>query len=267
MQVTVPDIGDFTDVPVIEVLVGPGDEVQPEDPLVVLESDKATMEVPSPAAGKVAAIEIKVGDRVSEGSVLLTLETTDGAAPPAAEEPPTAQPEAPAAPPSDVDVRVQVAVLGAGPGGYTAAFRAADLGLSVALIDRGERLGGVCLNVGCIPSKALLHVAKVLTEAQEMGEAGIAFAQPDVDTDKLRAWKDSVVGRLTGGLETLAKQRKVQVVRGTAAFTGPNTIAVDDTTVAFDSCIIAAGSEAAKLQFVPDDPRVMDSTSALEVER
>jgi dihydrolipoamide dehydrogenase len=264
MEVRVPDIGDFTDVPVIEVLVGPGDEVNAEDPLVTLESDKATMEVPSPAAGKVATIEVKVGDKVSEGSLLLSLETasSDGAAGRAGSES-----TAPAAePPSDADVRVQVAVLGGGPGGYTAAFRAADLGLSVALIDRGEQLGGVCLNVGCIPSKALLHAAKVLTEAEELGEAGIAFEKPKVDIDKLRAWKDGVVGRLTGGLESLAKQRKVQVVRGTGTFTGPNTIAVGDTTVAFDSCIIAAGSEAASLPFIPDDPRVMDSTSALEVE-
>jgi dihydrolipoamide dehydrogenase len=259
MEVRVPDIGDFSDVPIIEVLVGEGDEVQAEDPLVTLESDKATMEVPSPAAGKVAAIEVKVGDTVSEGSLLLSLETSsDGAAP----EPPAA----PAEPPADADVRVQVAVLGGGPGGYTAAFRAADLGLSVALIDRGEQLGGVCLNVGCIPSKALLHAAKVMTEAAELGEAGIAFAEPHVDVDKLREWKNAVVGRLTGGLESLAKQRKVQVVRGTGTFTGPNTIAVGDTTVAFESCIIAAGSEAARLPFIPDDPRVMDSTGALEVE-
>src|SRR4051794_46397 len=249
MEVRVPDIGDFTDVPVIEVLVGAGDEVAAEDPLVTLESDKATMEVPSPAAGKVAVIEVKVGDKVSEGSLLLSLETTassDGAAPareaaPAAPAEPAA-PAAPAEPPADADVRVQVAVLGGGPGGYTAAFRAADLGLSVALIDRGEQLGGVCLNVGCIPSKALLHAAKVLSEAEELGEAGIAFEKPKVDIDKLRAWKDGVVGRLTGGLESLAKQRKVQVVRGSGTFTGPNAIAVGDTTVAFDSCIIAAGS-------------------------
>jgi dihydrolipoyl dehydrogenase len=162
MEVRVPDIGDFTDVPVIEVLVGPGDDVAAEDPLVTLESDKATMEVPSPAAGKVAAIEVKVGDKVSEGSLLLSLQTSaDGAAP----EPPAA----PAEPPAEADVRVQLAVLGGGVGGYTAAFRAADLGLSVALIDRGERLGGVCLNVGCIPSKALLHAAKVVAEAHELG--------------------------------------------------------------------------------------------------
>ena len=239
----------------------------------MLESDKATMEVPSPAAGKVADIEIAVGDKVAEGSVLLTLETADGRAP---AEPPAAEPaEAPPAaearrarprPRSDADVQVQVAVLGGGPGGYTAAFRAADLGLSVALIDRGETLGGVCLNVGCIPSKALLHVAKVLTEADELGDAGISFGKPTIDVDQVRAWKDDVVGRLTGGLEALAKQRKVQVVRGVGEFTGPNTIKVGDTVVGFEHCIIAAGSEAASLPFLPDDARIIDSTGALEVE-
>ena len=259
MQVTVPDIGDFSDVPVIEVLVGPGDEVAPEDPLVVLESDKATMEVPSPAAGKVAAIEIKVGDKVSEGSVLMTLETSDDGAKPV-------EPAEPSAPPAESDVQVQVAVLGGGPGGYTAAFRAADLGLSVALIDRGEQLGGVCLNVGCIPSKALLHIAKVLTEAEELGESGISFEKPSIDIDKVREWKNGVVGRLTGGLESLAKQRKVQVVRGTGTFSGPNTIAVGDTVVGFEHCIIAAGSEASSLPFLPEDPRIIDSTGALEVD-
>jgi len=259
MEVKVPDIGDFTDVPVIELLVGPGDEVAQEDPLVVLESDKATMEVPSPAAGKVAELAVKVGDKVSEGSLLLTLETSgDGAKP--------AEPAAPAAAPADADVNVQVAVLGGGPGGYTAAFRAADLGLSVALIDRGEQLGGVCLNVGCIPSKALLHIAKVMTDAEELGQAGVDFGKPKVDLDKVRAFKNSVVGKLTGGLESLAKQRKVQVVRGTGSFTGPNTIAVGDTTVGFEHCIIAAGSEAASLPFLPDDPRIIDSTGALEVD-
>ncbi|MDA0142066.1 dihydrolipoyl dehydrogenase [Solirubrobacter sp. CPCC 204708] len=168
--------------------------------------------------------------------------------------------------PEDADVKVQVAVLGAGPGGYTAAFRAADLGLSVALIDKGETLGGVCLNVGCIPSKALLHIAKVLTEAEEMAEAGVSFGKPTIDIDHVRAWKNDVVGRLTGGLEGLAKQRKVQVVRGSGEFTSPNSIKVGDTVVGFEHCIIASGSEASTLPFLPDDPRIMDSTSALEVE-
>ncbi|HEY6889868.1 MAG TPA: dihydrolipoyl dehydrogenase [Solirubrobacter sp.] len=166
----------------------------------------------------------------------------------------------------DADVKVQVAVLGGGPGGYTAAFRAADLGLSVALIDRGEQLGGVCLNVGCIPSKALLHVAKVMTEAAELGEAGITFEAPKIDVDAVRAFKNKVVGRLTGGLEQLAKQRKVQVVRGTGEFTSPNTIQVGDTVVGFENCIIASGSEAASLPFLPEDDRIVDSAGALEVD-
>jgi dihydrolipoamide dehydrogenase len=273
MEVKVPDIGDFDAVPVIEVLVAVGDEVAVEDPLVVLESDKATMEVPSPEAGKITDITVAVGDKVSEGSVILTLEgaaTPDGAKP-ATDAPAeaVAEPKAPDAPSTEVpdaDVKVQVAVLGGGPGGYTAAFRAADLGLSVALIDRGEQLGGVCLNVGCIPSKALLHVAKVMTEAAELGKAGITFEAPKIDVDKVRAFKNGVVGRLTGGLESLAKQRKVQVVRGTGEFTGPHTIQVGDTTVAFENCIIASGSEAATLPFLPEDPRIVDSTGALEVD-
>ena len=207
------------------------------------------MEVPSPAAGKVTDITVAVGDKVAEGSVILTLEGAESART-APSRPPTRPPrkwpepkapEAPAADVPDADVNVQVAVLGGGPGGYTAAFRAADLGLSVALIDRGEQLGGVCLNVGCIPSKALLHVAKVMTEAAELGEAGITFEAPKIDVDKVREFKNGVVGRLTGGLESLAKQRKVQVVRGTGEFTSPNTIAVGDTVVGFENCIIAVG--------------------------
>ncbi len=277
VEVKVPDIGDFDSVPVIEVLVAVGDTVAVEDPLVVLESDKATMEVPSPAAGKITDITVAVGDKVAEGSVLLTLEGADAPAdeetpkepeaPAAAEPPKEPEPEAApaAAPAPDADVQVQVAVLGGGPGGYTAAFRAADLGLSVALIDRGERLGGVCLNVGCIPSKALLHVAKVLTEASELGEAGVTFEKPAVDIDKVRAWKDGVVDRLVSGLESLAKTRKVQVVQGTGEFTGPNTIKVGDTVVGFEHCIIAAGSEASSLPFLPEDDRIVDSTGALEV--
>jgi dihydrolipoamide dehydrogenase len=269
MEVKVPDIGDFEDVPVIEVLVSAGDEVAAEDPLITLESDKATMEVPAPAAGKVAELKVSVGDRVSEGAVILLLDSVDGDKPSeTAEAPPETEPQAPAepaAPAVDADVNVQVAVLGAGPGGYTAAFRAADLGLSVALIDSGEVLGGVCLNVGCIPSKALLHVARVLAEAEELEESGVSFGKPEIDIDKVRSWKESVVGRLTGGLESLAKQRKVQVVRGTGAFTGPNTVEVGDTVVGFEHCIIAAGSEAAMLPDLPDDDRIMDSTGALEI--
>jgi dihydrolipoamide dehydrogenase len=264
MDVRVPDIGDFDDVPIIEVLVAVGDEVAAEDPLITLESDKATMEVPAPAAGKVTELKVAVGDKVSEGAVILVMDSVDGDAPAAEEERPEA-PAAPAEPAPEADVNVQVAVLGAGPGGYTAAFRAADLGLSVALIDRGERLGGVCLNVGCIPSKALLHVARVLAEAKELEESGVSFGDPEVDIDKVRSWKESVVGKLTGGLESLAKQRKVQVVRGTGEFTGPNTIRVGDTVVGFEHCIVAAGSEAAMLPDLPDDERVMDSTGALEI--
>ncbi|MGB0661958.1 MAG: dihydrolipoyl dehydrogenase [Mangrovicoccus sp.] len=276
MDVKVPDIGDFTDVPVVTVLVAVGDMVAAEDPLVELESDKATMEVPSPASGKVTAISVAVGDKVSEGSVILQLEA-EGAAAEAVEAPTTAS--APAAPSAVAatgsasgpgDVHAEVVVLGSGPGGYTAAFRAADLGKKVVLIERNPTLGGVCLNVGCIPSKALLHVAKVITEAEEMGSHGVTFAKPEIDLDELRKFKNSVVGQLTGGLSGLAKGRKVKVVRGTGKFTGPNMIAVagEDgvTNVSFDQCIIAAGSEPVALPFLPhDDPRVIDSTGALEL--
>ncbi len=273
MDVKVPDIGDFSDVPVISILVSVGDTVAAEDPLIELESDKATMEVPSPAAGKVVSIAVSEGDNVSEGALILTLEAAEGAAPEAAPV------EAPAAPQSVAatgtatgqgDVHAEVVVLGSGPGGYTAAFRAADLGKKVVMIERNPTLGGVCLNVGCIPSKALLHVAKVITEAEEMGAHGISFGKPKIDLDELRAFKDSVVGKLTGGLDGLSKGRKVQVVRGYGRFSGPNMIEVvgDDgmTTVSFDQCIIAAGSEPVELPFIPhDDDRVIDSTGALEL--
>lgn len=276
MEVKVPDIGDFSDVPVIAVLVAVGDEVAEEQPLIELESDKATMEVPAPAAGKVVSIAVKEGDTVSKGSLILTLEGAGAAAAsgqeakgaPAASAPP--QPAAGAAS-GRGDMHAEVAVLGSGPGGYTAAFRAADLGKTVVLIEKDPSLGGVCLNVGCIPSKALLHAAKVITEAEEMGGHGIAFAKPEVDVDKLRGWKDSVVRQLTGGLSGLAKGRKVQVVAGYGRFTGPNMIEVEDggtrTTVSFDQCIVAAGSEPVTLPFIPhDDPRVLDSTGALELD-
>jgi dihydrolipoamide dehydrogenase len=276
-EIRVPDIGDFTDVPVIEIHVSPGDEVAVEDPLVTLESDKATMDVPAPEAGTVAQLRVKIGDRVSEGSVLLTLEgTEDGAAPSATEEPPAAEADAgpsvqrePPPPPSangaGGDHEFQVVVIGSGPGGYTAAFRAADLGLKTALIERYDTLGGVCLNVGCIPSKALLHAARVVSEAEEMAERGIKFGKPKLDLDALRSWKESVVGRLTGGLAGLAKQRKVEVITGVAELAGPNTVLVGDRTVTFDNCIIAAGSEAATLPGLPEDERIFSSTEALEL--
>ncbi|MBV2359175.1 dihydrolipoyl dehydrogenase [Thalassococcus sp. CAU 1522] len=275
MEVKVPDIGDFKDVPVVTVLVSVGDTVAAEDALIELESDKATMEVPSPAAGKITAIAVKEGDRVSEGSVILTLEGADAPAekPAAAEAPAAAAPQSVAATGTATgagDVHAEVVVLGSGPGGYTAAFRAADLGKKTVLIEKNPTLGGVCLNVGCIPSKALLHVAKVMTEAEEMGAHGISFGKPKIDLDELRAFKDGVVGQLTGGLDGLSKGRKVQVVRGMGKFTGPNMIEVqgDDgkTTVSFDQCIIAAGSEPVTLPFIPhDDERVIDSTGALEL--
>jgi dihydrolipoamide dehydrogenase len=267
-EVRVPDIGDFTDVPVIEIHVSPGDEVAVEDPLVTLESDKATMDVPAPEAGTVAQLRVKIGDRVSEGSVLLTLES-DGAAPTDAAPSSEVRVEREPAPPSPNgaggDHDAHVVVIGSGPGGYTAAFRAADLGLKTVLIERYDTLGGVCLNVGCIPSKALLHAARVVAEAEEMAEHGVKFGKPKVDLDALREWKASVVGKLTGGLAGLAKQRKVEVITGVASLTGPNTVVVGDRTVSFDNCIIAAGSDAASLPALPDDERIFSSTGALEL--
>jgi dihydrolipoamide dehydrogenase len=290
IEVKVPDIGDFADIPVIELLVKPGERIEKETALITLESDKATMEVPSPAAGTVQAIKLKIGDKVSQGSLILTLEA-DGAAAaapaPVAEAPPAKTP--PAAPPSTAtaaapaapqpaprapgavgDFHADVVVLGSGPGGYTAAFRAADLGKKVVLIERYASLGGVCLNVGCIPSKALLHAARVISEAEEMSHFGLQFGQPAIDLGQLRGWKDSVVTRLTKGLATLAKQRKVQVVTGVAQFTGAHMLEVQTAeggkTVSFDHCIIAAGSQAARIPGFPyDDPRLMDSTSALDL--
>ena len=263
-EIRVPDIGDFTDVPVIEILVAVGDEVQAEDPLVTLESDKATMDVPAPAAGKISQLRVAVGDRVSEGSVLMVFES-NGASPSAeAEEEPAHVVEEP--PPSSDgggERDAQVVVLGSGPGGYTAAFRAADLGLKTILVERYERLGGVCLNVGCIPSKALLHSAKVIAEVEELAEHGVTFGKPKVDLGKLLAFKDSVVDRLTGGLGGLAKQRKVEVVHGSAAFTGPSTLRVGERDITFENCIIAAGSQSAMIPGLPDDERIIDSTDAL----
>lgn len=285
-DVKVPDIGDFSDVPVIAILVSVGDEVAEEDPLVELESDKATMEVPSPVAGKVTAILVKEGDNVSQGTAIVTVDAA-GIVP--TEEKPTEKPATAAAPasvaseapaPVDMpapagapvkgDLHADFVVLGSGPGGYTAAFRAADLGLKTILIEKDPMLGGVCLNVGCIPSKALLHASKVITEAEEMADHGVDFGRPKINLDQLRGWKDKVVGKLVGGLSGLAKGRKVQVVTGFASFDTPNMLTVKtadgDKTVSFDQCCIAAGSEPVQLPFIPhDDPRVIDSTGALEL--
>jgi dihydrolipoamide dehydrogenase len=275
IEVRVPDIGDFTDVPVIEIHVSPGDEIAVEDPLVTLESDKATMDVPAPMPGVVKQLQVKVGDRVSEGSVLVTMET-DSAVPP---EQPSASPAAAAdgsgdqgrvavarepPPPRDAGGHdAQVVVLGAGIGGYTAAFRAADLGLRTILIERYEQLGGVCLNVGCIPSKALLHAARVIAEVEEMSSRGITFGKPKIELEALVGWKQSVVDKLTSGVAGLARQRQVEVIHGVARFEGANALAVGERTVTFDNCIIAAGSQAATLRDLPDDPRIIDSTDAL----
>jgi len=290
-EVRVPDIGDFSDVPIIEIHVAAGDTVAVDDPIVTLESDKATMDVPAPMAGTVTAVPVSVGDTVSQGDVILSVEVAEAEAAPAAE---AAQPAAaattpaqpaaaapaptpaaaptPAPVPSDkaAEFDADVLVLGSGPGGYTAAFRAADLGAKVVLVERYPSLGGVCLNVGCIPSKAMLHAAKVVAETKEMAENGISFGEPTFDLDKLRDWKQAVVDRLTRGVGGLAKQRKVEVVSGVGTFSSPNTIDVateDGTrTISFENAIIAAGSESAKLPFIPhDDPRVITSTGALEL--
>ena len=254
IDVAVPDIGDFKDVPIIEVHVSPGSEVKAEDPLITLESDKATMDVPSPAAGKVAGLAVKVGDRVSQGSPILKLNTGMKKERVATVEMPHAIPAAKPPTTQQGDVHAEVLVLGAGPGGYTAAFRAADLGKKVVIVERWPVLGGVCLNVGCIPSKALLHAAKVIEETHEMSANGLSFARPDVDVDKLRGWKDGVVKRLTGGLAGLAKARKVTVVEGVGKFVSLNQVEVNGSngtkTVSFEQCIIAAGSEPVTLPFI-----------------
>jgi dihydrolipoamide dehydrogenase len=269
IEIRVPDIGDFHGVAIIELHVAPGSAVKVDDPLITLESDKASMEVPSPQAGTVHELKVKVGDRVSEGSVILLMHP-EGASSEAPKEQAT-PPAAPAPAAGKADLHAEVLVLGAGPGGYTAAFRAADLGRKVALVERWPVLGGVCLNVGCIPSKALLHAAKVIAETREMAHCGIDFGAPSVDLDALRGWKDSVVKRLTGGLGGLARQRKVTVVQGIGRFVSPNRVAVEDgeggiKIVSFDQAIIAAGSEASSLPFLPKgDPRVIDSTGALSL--
>jgi dihydrolipoamide dehydrogenase len=289
-EVRVPDIGDFKDVAVIEILVKPGDRVEAEASLITLESDKATMDIPAPAAGVVREIKLKVGDKVSEGTPILSLERGEAqpATPPATSAP-RSQP-APlqaegkgagvrAAAPTPVsaagafsgtaDLQCDVVVLGSGPGGYSAAFRAADLGLTTVLVERYPALGGVCLNVGCIPSKALLHIAAVMDEARHLAQHGVAFGEPQVDIEQLRAWKSKVVGKLTGGIASMARARKVTVVEGVGKFAGPNHMAVETAggrkVVAFKHAIIAAGSQAARLPFLPEDPRIVDSTAALEL--
>ena len=295
VQVKVPDIGDFSEVAVIEVLVKPGDTVAVEQSLITVESDKASMEIPSSHAGVVKALAVKLGDKVSEGSVILTLEAdAAGAAAPAPSpapsksEPKPASAQAPSASAAPapvaasyaggIDADCDVLVLGGGPGGYSAAFRAADLGLNVVLVERYASLGGVCLNVGCIPSKALLHVAAVMDEVSHMAALGVDFGAPKVDIDKLRAHKEKVVGKLTGGLGAMAKMRKVTVLRGYGSFVGANQLSVEETTgsgqdktgatkvVQFKRCIIAAGSQAVRLPFMPEDPRVVDSTGALALQ-
>ena len=284
IEIKVPDIGGFKDVAIIDIAVKPGDQVEAEQTLISLETDKATVDVPTPVSGVVKELKVKVGDKVGEGSVILMLESS--AAAPAQEAPaaqaaaPAAAPQAaapvaaaqvaptPAAPVAKGDIHAEVVVLGAGPGGYTAAFRAADLGKQVVLIEKHASLGGVCLNVGCIPSKALLHVAKIINEAEEVSHHGVTFAKPKIDIDQVRGWKESVITKLTGGLAALAKQRKVQVVRGTGKFTSPNSIEVETAEgkkiITFDNAIVAAGSSVARIPGFPyDDERIIDSTGAL----
>ena len=282
IEIKVPDIGDFKEVEIIEVLVQPGDAVAQEASLATLESDKASMEVPSSDSGVVKELRVQVGEKVSEGSVLLLLETEVAAASPepfqpkiVAEPSQTAPPISPATPEAGVfageaDLSCEVLVLGSGPGGYTAAFRAADLGKQVVLVERYESIGGVCLNVGCIPSKALLHAAKVIDETKAMREHGIEFGPPQFDLDKLRGWKDRVVKQLTGGLKQLSKQRKVKLVTGVGTFLDPHHLqatAADGsaTTIHFEHAVIAAGSQSVNLPFLPNDPRIIDSTGALEL--
>ena len=282
VEVRIPDIGDAKDVMVVEVLIKPGDTVVLEDPLITLESDKASMDVPSSVAGVVESVAVKAGDKVSAGALIALVQTNaaatvspGGGAPPGAPAPtatplaPTAAAAAPVVAATPPDGALELVVLGSGPAGYTAAFRAADLGLKVTLIERWSMLGGVCLNVGCIPSKALLHAAKVIEDAADMSIAGITFGPPQIDRDKLREWKNRVVTKLTNGLNVLAKQRKVDVVRGEARFIGPHTLEIHGPgglrRLDFKQCIIAAGSESVRLPGLPDDPRVIDSTGALEL--
>ena len=286
-NITVPDIGDFSEVEIIEVLVAVGDTIKPEQSLITVESDKASMEIPASQGGVVREILVKLGDKVSKGSAILTVEAAADAgadkpaksAEPAAQQPAKAAAVAPApaaaAPAAasytgSADLECDVLVLGAGPGGYSAAFRAADLGLGVVLVERYPTLGGVCLNVGCIPSKALLHTASVLEEAKSLASHGVSFGDPKIDLDKLRGFKDGVVAKLTGGLAGMAKARKVKVLTGEGQFADPQHLTVraadgKTQTVRFKSAIIAAGSESVKLPFLPKDDRIVDSTGALKL--
>ncbi|MDT3454988.1 dihydrolipoyl dehydrogenase [Stenotrophomonas pavanii] len=288
IEVKVPDIGDYSDVPVIEVLVAVGDTVKKDQGLVTLESDKATLEVPSSAAGVVKEIKVKLGDTLSEGAVVVVLDAEGAAeapakaaaAAPASKPPVTPSHRAPAEPAAPkpalssgkpADIECEMVVLGSGPGGYTAAFRAADVGLDTVLVERYASLGGVCLNVGCIPSKALLHAAAVIDEVAHAGDFGVEFGKPTITLDKLREYKEKVVNQLTKGLAGMAKQRKVRNVQGVGRFVSANELeitAADGSTqlLRFQKCIIAAGSQAVKLPNFPwDDKRVMDSTDALEL--
>ena len=278
ITVNVPDIGDFRDVDIIEVLIAPGDTIDIETPLITLETDKATMDVPSPVAGKVIEVLTQVGDQISEGDPVAIVGSNEPAAlspPPTDATPTTTPPEAPAPNSAssvmtdDVD-SIDLVVLGSGPGGYTAAFRAADLGLKVALVERYPTLGGVCLNVGCIPSKALLHAARVIEETREMRPHGIDFGEPVINVAQLREWKEKVVGQLTGGLASLAKKRRVEVITGIGEFTSSHSISIrgsaGERTVRFSQAIIAAGSQAVALPGLPEDPRVIDSTGALALD-
>ncbi len=290
INVLVPDIGDFKDVAVIEILVKPGDSVAAEQSLITVESDKASMEIPCSTAGVVKEIKLAIGDKINQGSLMLTLEAAAGAAAPApapaaapaAGAAPTAAAPAAAAPPAasyagGADIECDLLVLGAGPGGYSAAFRAADLGLKTVIVERYATLGGVCLNVGCIPSKALLHVAGVMDEVKHFAALGVTFAPPEVNLPTLLGHKNKVVGKLTGGLAAMAKMRKVTTVRGYGSFADPHHVVVEETTgeaqaktgktqtIKFKQCIIAVGSQAVRLPFLPDDPRIVDSTGALEL--
>jgi dihydrolipoamide dehydrogenase len=281
IELRIPDIGNFTDVSVVDVLVKPGDVVELESPLVTIETDKASMDVPASAAGRITDVLLKRGDKVSKDSLIARLEPAAAAAPAApgtaaaAEgagdtvRMPVPEPGRAARANESFTRTAQLLVLGSGPGGYTAAFRAADLGLKVTLVERWQELGGVCLNVGCIPSKALLHAAKVIEDADEMAERGIAFGAPTIDRAKLRTWKSQVVAKLTGGLKVLAKQRKVEVLRGSGRFVGPNVLEVMGASgserIQFEQCIIAAGSEPVRLGGLPQDPRILDSSDALEL--